>query len=243
MITALLLVLAQTDLERFLDTLRDSGTVQRAFHSAYVAATLGGSATYAQVRAERGTRIGLSLSTTGFTATASPGLRIDVPWRPDVRVTRVTYDFRTATFDVEAATTFDLFGVLGGMAKRRIVAQLERDLKPRLPERLRTPGYSPNSDPNLRGTIEGVRAAFEGGGVSASLRDLAAGITLRAPEKYDVPVADGWTAHVSAGALLGLSADTTGPVEIRRSGRCRSTRVPASRSRRRGASGRSSSRA
>lgn len=221
MITALLLVLAQdaSDLERFFDSLRGLGTAQRAFHSVYAAATLGGAFTAPfdgqSIVAEKGARVTVSLASWGFTARSQPGLLVKIPWRPDVRVKRVTYDFRSATFDVDAEMDgFDAFHILGRMAEKRIERTLEREIKSRLPQRLRTPGYSSNDDPDLAGTIAAIRAAFAGGnGVEVNLRDLAAGVTVRAPEDYAVPLSTGWTARVKAGAILGLSAETEGPID------------------------------
>ena len=140
--------------------------------------------TQALVEVDRvaGTTMRARVDPGGVYLSASPGLHVvGRGLLPDFSVTDIAYDFQRARFDVHSPR-----GLGGPIVEAVLEGFLNTSIAPRLPAALRRPGYSPQTDPDLAGTIAGlVRTLGLGtsgtasvGGGAALPPELADGVDL-----------------------------------------------------------------
>jgi hypothetical protein len=120
------------------------------------------------VEARKGTTLSLNVDPGGISFGADPPLRVRVPG-PDLLLDTVRYDFGTAQFQAGArAAHFDPLHVYGAIAESVINHELDKMLKPLLPDVMKRP-YDPKSDPEFGKTIKALEASF--GKVKANFGD------------------------------------------------------------------------
>lgn len=101
------------------------------------------------------TRISVGLSRHSLSISTAPGVTWGVDWRPDPTIENLTYNFSTGSFSAHAS------GLGPDEWYRDAVVELaNRDLRPRLPEAMRAPGYNPYTDPRLEQNLEQLIANF-----------------------------------------------------------------------------------
>jgi len=205
---------------------------QKAFNSASVGATMARAVDLSlgsdhSLRIDPGTQLTASVSPDYLSLLSSPGIRLLLPGKPDLRLKMLRYDFRTASFDVSADTVGpDLFHLMADMGKKRIKTLLDEEFRPLLPGALRIPGYSPQSDPDLPRTIKHLELLFAALSPpsspstprtppgSSGLRNVSVRITADAPESHEFPLGSGSVAlAIPKGTSVTASAHTRGPVE------------------------------
>jgi len=201
---------------------------QRSVFSADVGATMAEGATAfrdgdIEVVVDAGSRLSARLDPGGVHLGSDPGILIKVKRAPDMRLTHVRWDFRTARFDATASADWaDLFGLLGRVGAWKIEQVLNAKLKPLLPDAVRRAGYSPNRDPDLQATIGQLSRMFDfaqtpaaagarGGPGAGNLRDPSAGLQLSMPEDFVVPLGEGGLQMtIARGTSLSIAARATG---------------------------------
>lgn len=169
---------------------------------------------------DTGTRFSATLYRDGVHFRAEPGVLVKLPWKPDVRISRISYSFSDGTFSSDAeGESVNLLGLVGWAAERKINGMLESKLRPLLPAKLRQKGYSVSRDDDLPGTLAQLQQCFQltGGQDGAGsipmdeIVDPSVSVQLTNPRELKVPLTDqGLEFLMPAGVHLYLSAHAKG---------------------------------
>lgn len=162
-----------------------------------------------------GTRISVGLSRHSLSISTSPGVTWGVDWRPDPTIENLTFNFNTGSFTAQAS------GLGPDDWYRDAVIELSnRDLRPLLPEAMRTPGYNPYADPRLEQNLEQLIANFTRttDPVTKAPRppdysQLSApevNFSFRIPSERQVDLGDGTNAWIAAGTRVDVRLSAEG---------------------------------
>lgn len=176
-----------------------------------------------QVSFDAGSRMTARLGYGGLSFSTQPGILVQVNNAPDVRIQSVRYNFDEGRFTADVASDgFDLFGVIGKIGKWKVEQVLDAKLKPLLPAALQRPGYSPQRDPDLPGTLGQMQRMFDfaggagaaaggAGGMAGKLSKPSASLDVAMPEELRVPLGDsGLELLIEQGTSLNLNAQGEG---------------------------------
>ena len=184
--------------------------------------------THALVEVDRvaGTTMRARVDPGGVYLSASPGLRVVGRGPlPDFSIADIAYDFQRARFDVQSPR-----GLGGPIVEAVLEGFLNASIAPRLPPALRRPGYRPQTDPDLGGTIAGLVRSLglgtsavgasplgSGGALPAEIADgvdLAVSLDLQTTGdvRLAVPDMDDYVVVVPTGRILTVDLRTTGSI-------------------------------
>lgn len=178
-----------------------------------------------QVSFDAGSRLTARLGYGGLSFSAQPGILVQIDNAPDVRIHSVRYDFAQGRFSADVASDgFDLFGLIGKVGKWKVEQVLDAKLRPLLPAAVQRPGYSPQRDPDLTGTLGQLQRMFDfaggagaaaagAGGMAGKLRAPSASLDVAMPEELRVPLGDsGLVLLIEQGTAINLDARGEGPL-------------------------------
>ena len=113
-----------------------------------------------------GTNIRASVNNHGVRFSFNPGVSIEKDWSPDFSFDKIYYSFEDGKFKVEGDASSwgwqkaDMFDIIKGMGEDKAATALEKELRPKLPKKMKKPGYNISSDKDLIGTIQELQKAF-----------------------------------------------------------------------------------
>ena len=237
--------LAMPDMSQLSDEEKEK--LQKSFRWAQVGATVKNGRELLnedgmKVKMLDGTKISASVSNRGVRFVFRPGVSVEKDWSPDFSFEEVYYSFDDAKFKVEGDASswgwqkFDMFDIIKGIGEGKAVDALEKELRPKLPKKMKKPGYNISNDKDLIGTIQELQKAFgiemEGDVQSAAdknkqnpskdgtnkefdnLKDFHGEISINAPWGFKAPLGtDDLMVNLDEGTSLMLQLSTSGDVK------------------------------
>ncbi|MDX9720227.1 MAG: LysM peptidoglycan-binding domain-containing protein [Myxococcota bacterium] len=108
---------------------------------------------------------GVKFNKGGLELDLFPGLEIGLPG-PDMHISKLRYNFATATFEIEQQGATTVLGVIGDQLRQPLLDGIafvgSKFFRTKLPEVMRNPGYDPTIDPKFAEHLDDVYKNFTG---------------------------------------------------------------------------------